>query len=292
LLRWLGHLSTRNALLALTAGTVVGVILTLAAGSEPGFLLGFFITLGAVVGALGVRRGAVYLFFPLPPFAYFVGGLITGKVHDSGLSSTTLGLFASLPQWISSIFLPMCITTILVLLIGGVRWVLGLMLVGGQFPMSSDRPAGPRGPRPRTASGPRTDIDPWVDPNNPRVRRPSDPDDLRAANSQSAPRPGSAPRVGPDGARSAAPARPPRPARDPRDDRDAWGDPRPGPAVDRRPAARNSPPATARSGPAAAPKPTFQPRPARSASPGDRAPRPPAPPRPVRPPDESWEQGY
>jgi hypothetical protein len=296
-LRWLGHLSTRNALLAVAAGTVAGIIATLAAGSEPGFLLGFFITIGAVVGVLGVRRGAVYLFFPLPPFAFFLGGLITGKVHDSGISSTTLGLFASLPQWIADIFFPMCVATILVLLIGGIRWVLGLMLVGGQFPMSDDRPPGSRGPRPRTAPGPRTDIDPWVDQDNTRARRPAVPDDPKAANSQAAPRRGSAPWLGPDGARPdsdrpaapprPAPPRPARPVRDPRDNRDAWGDPRPGPAADRRPAARNAPPA-------AAPKPSFQPRPA---SPGDRAPRPPAPQRPVRPPrpnspGDPWEQGY
>jgi hypothetical protein len=291
LLRWLGHLSTRNALLALAAGTLVGIAGTLATGSEPGFLLAFFITLGAVVGALGVRRGAVYLFFPLPPFAFFVGAVITGKVHDSSLSSSTVGLSAGLLQWIAYIFFPMCVATVLVLLIGGIRWGLGLMLVGGQFPMSDDRPAGPRGARPRTAPGPRTDVDPWADPNA-RVRRQAVADDPRQANAdprpangdpraasgQSAPRPGSAPWLGPDGARSAAP----RPARDPRGDRDPWGDPRSGPAADRRPPTRNAPPP-------AAPKPSFQPRPA---SPGDRAPRPPGPQRPVRPPGDSWDRGY
>jgi len=266
------------------AGTVAGIVGTLAAGSEPGAVLGFFITLGAVVGALGARRGAVYLMFPLPPFAFFIGAVITGKIHDSSLSSTTTGLAATLLQWIADIFFPMCLATILVLLIGGTRWVLGLMVVGGHFPMSDGRPAGPRSPRPRNAPGPRTDIDPWADPNL-RVRRQAAGNDPRAAN-QSAPRPGGAPRPGPDGGRSAPPSRPgtaPRPARDQRDARDPWGDPRPGPSTDRRPSAGNAPPA--------APQPTFQPRPAKQA-PGDRVPRPPAPPRPVRPPGDFRDQGY
>jgi hypothetical protein len=287
-------MSTRNALLAVAAGTVAGIIGTIAAGSEPGGLLGFFITVGALVGVLGVRRGAVYLFFPLSPFAFFIGAVITGKIHDSSISSTTTGLAATLLQWIADIFFPMCVATILVLLVGGIRWVLGLMVVGGHFPMPDGRQAGPRNPRPRTAPGPRTDIDPWADPNA-RVRR-AVADDPRA-DSQPAPRPGRTPRPGPDGGRplsSPRPAAPPRPGadprqpRDPRDDRDPWGDPRPGPPADRRPSARSAPPAA----PQAAPQPTFRPRPAKSASPGDRAPRPPAPPRPVRPPGDSRDQGY
>jgi len=297
-------MSTRNALLAMAAGTLLGIAITLAAGSEPGFLLGLFITLGAVVGALGVRRGAVYLFFPLPPFAFFVGAVITGKVHDSSLTSSTAGLVVSgLLPWIADIFFPMCVATILVLLIGGARWLLSRQLVGGQFgggqfgggqfPMSADRSVSPRSPRPRSAPGSRPDVDPWATPNT-RVRREPAEDprtadpraadpraaDPRAARDRPGQRPGDAPRPGPDGAR---PARPARPDRDPRDDRDPWGDPRA--AADRRPPTRNAPPA-------AAPQPAFRPRPAKPAQQGVRAPRPPAPPRPVRPPGDSWDQGY
>jgi hypothetical protein len=302
-------MSARNAMLAVAAGTLVGTVLTLAVGSEPGFVLGLFITIGAVVAALGIRRDAAYLLFPLPPFAFFVGAVIAGKVHDSDLGSSTAGLSAGFTQWIADIFFPMGVATVLVLLIGGTRWLLGRMLVGGLLTMSDGRPASSRDPRPRTAPGPGTgtgtDIDPWADPNA-RVRRQAAADAPKAANGQPAKRPGSAPRLGPDRARPAAPpssAAPPRPARDPRGDRDsrgdrdawgdrdprgdrdAWGDPRPGPSADRRPATRNAPPA-------AVPKPTFQPRPARAAPSGDRPPRPPAPPRPVRPPSDSWDQGY
>jgi hypothetical protein len=276
-------MSTRNAMLAVATGTLVGTALTLATSGEPGFLLGLFITIGAVVATLGIRRSVVYLLFPMPPFAFLVGAVIAGKVHDSNLGSSTAGLGVGFTQWIADIFFPMGVTTILVLLIGGIRWVLGLMVVGGHFPMSDGAPSGPRNIRPRTAPGPRTDIDPWADPSA-RVRRQAAANDPRAA-SQPAPRPGNGPRPGPDGSRPAAAPRPSRPARDPRDDRDPWGDPGPGPPADRRPSARSAPPAA----PQAAPQPTFRPRPA---SPGDSAPRPPAPPRPVRPPGDSRDQGY
>jgi hypothetical protein len=263
-LRWIGAMSTRNGLLALVAGTLVGIIGTLVTGSEPGLLLSLFIIVGAIVATLGVRPGAVYLFFPLPAFAFFAGAVITGKIHDSSLSSSTAGLAAGFTQWIAGIFLPMCAATILVLVIGGARWLLSRQLVGGQFPMSEDRPGTSRGPRSRPAApGLRPDVDP------------------QAARNRSGQRPGKAPWPGPDGARSARPVR---------DDRDPWNDPRPSAdprtAADRRPPSRNVPPV--------APQPAFRPRPANPGPPGPgdpRAQRPPAPQRPTRPPrDRPWDQ--
>jgi hypothetical protein len=252
-------MSTRNALLALVAGALIGIVATLVAGSEPGFLLSLFIIIGTVIATLGVRPGAVYLFFPLPAFAFFAGAVITGKIHDSSLSSSTAGELAGFTQWIAGIFIPMCAATIIVLLIGGARWLLSRQLVGGQFPMSEDRPGTSRGPRPRP------DVDPWAEP--------------KAAGNRPGQRPGNAPWPGPDGARPARPAR---------DDRDPWNDPRPSAdpraAADRRPPNRNVPPA--------APQPAFRPRPANPAPPGptDRGQRPPAPQRPARPPRDPWDR--
>ena len=259
-------MSTRSALLALVAGTVIGIVATLVAGSEPGFLLSLFIIIGALIATLGVRPGAVYLLFPLPAFAFFAGAVITGKIHDSSLSSSTAGLAAGFTQWVAGIFLPMCAATIGVLVIGGARWLLSRQLVGGQFAMSENRRDDSRGPRPRPGPpGSRPDIDPWAEP--------------KTARNQPGQRPGNAPWPGPDGARTARPAR---------DDRDPWNDPRPSAdpraAADRRPPNRNVPPA--------APQPAFRPRPANPAPPGptDRGQRPPAPSRPARPPRDPWDR--
>ena len=180
------------------------------------------------------------------------------------LSSSTAGLAAGFTQWIAGIFFPMCAATILVLLIGGARWLLSRQLVGGQFPMSADRPGPP------AARGPRPDVDPWADQN--------------AARSRPAPRPGSAPV-----ARPTAPGPPARPAttatleRSPALGRPARGRPahgrRPPSAQPERPAGRPA---------ARVPSPPGQPgvRPGRATA----APRPPAPQRPARPPRDPWDQ--
>ena len=165
-------------MLVLVAATLLGIVFTLFAGSEPGFVLGLFITVGSVAAVLGVRRGLAYLVFPLPAFAFFVAAVITGKVKDSSLTSSTAGLGVGFLQWIADIFYPMVIATILVLLVGGTRWLLAHQLVSGQFSMSVNRQGVPRpthapaaGPRPNGGRGDRVPRDPWGDPRQP----PADP---------------------------------------------------------------------------------------------------------------------
>jgi len=239
LLRWLGTMSTRNALLALVAATLVGIVATLIAGSEPGFLLGFFVTIGSVAAVLGIRRGVVYLMFPLPAFALFLAALITGKVHDSSLTSSTAGLGVGGLQWIADVFFPMVIATVLVVVIGGARWLLGHQLVIGQFPMSADRATGPQGARPEPG-GPRRppSVDPWDDAPPPGGSR-----GPRTGPERSGDRPGTAPRpsVPPRLNRDTPP--PDRSPRDQRADRDPWGDPRQPPASPRPRDPRNPRPA-------------------------------------------------
>jgi hypothetical protein len=249
LLRWVGAMPVKGAVLVLVVATALGVVFTLVAGRDPGFLIGLFITVGAAVATLGVRRGGVYLFFPLPALAAFVAAVLTGKIHDSQLASSTAGTAAGFLQWIAGVFYPMCAATIVVLLVAGARWLLSRQLVTGQFTMSADRP----GPRARPAPGGRRPAtsDPWGDQDlsaSP-VSRPA----------KDRPRRDNVPWLGQNGARSARTARP-----DP--ERDPWGDPR-------SPADRNQPGAPPRAAPDT--------RGARPAPPGGPAqPRPPRPPRP------------
>ena len=97
----------------------------------------------------------------------------------------------------------MCAATIFVLLVGGIRWLLGRQLVGGQFPMSGNRPAAP-GAAAASAPGPRTDVDPWSDPSAGDARPTPMPRGPRTS-------PGRGRATTPGGAR--APARGARPAR-------------------------------------------------------------------------------
>ena len=267
------------AVLVLAIATALGVIFTLVAGHDPGFLIGFFITIGAAVATLGVRRGGVYLFFPLPALAAFVAAVLTGKIHDSQLASSTAGTAAGFLQWIAGVFYPMCAATIVVLLVGGARWLLSRQLVSGQFTMSAGRPG--FGARPAAGGRRAATDDPWADAD------PSASGGLRAAPDRPAPdrpakdrpRPDRAPWLGQNGARSARTARPERP------DRDPWGDPRP--AAD-----RNQPGAPARPGPdsrGARPAGPAQPRPPR---PQPRDPRDPRGQRPQpRQPRDPWDNG-
>ena len=163
--RWLGRMPTWSAMLLLAVGTVLGIIVTLAAGQEPGGLLGFFIIVGTIAAALCIRRGKVYLLFPAPALAFFVAAVVTGKVHDAKLGSSTAGLASGFTQWVAGMFFPAVVATIIVVLIGGGRWLLGRQLISGQSPLTaSGRPAAgnPRpGPRDR-----RSGVDTWVSDNS------------------------------------------------------------------------------------------------------------------------------
>ena len=268
LLRWLGTMSALTAALVLAGATLIGVILTLIARSEPGNLLGFFVIVGSLVAALGVRRGAVHLFFPVPALAFFAGAVVTGIVHDRELTSSTAGLGASFAQWVAGIFFPAVVATILVLLVGGGRWLLKSPLVMGQSPLSAGRPMAPGNARTAPGSRPPA-VDSWADDpvmDDPATRSMTGP----------TPRPGSGPlRGAPNGY---------RPGRDPRTDRDPWGDPRLPP--DRSQPTGPRPQAPGR--PASQPQPRA-PRPGQAGPSWNPAPRPQRPPRRPPPPD-GWTQ--
>ena len=273
-LRWIGALSVKGALLVMAGAMLVGVLLTLLAGHEPGLLLGICVIAGSAAAAFGIRRNAVYLLFPLPVLAFFVGALLSGLVHDSQLASSTAGLGASFLQWVAGIFFPMVVATILVLLIGGGRWLFGSQLVTGRAPLPAGLAAAPGSAR-----------------SAPGLRRPA-PGDQWAADDPFAPRnpgtgptprPGTArPGTGPGPVTGPGPggSRPPRSSRDQRTDRDPWGDPRL--PADRQPPTGPRPRPT---GPASQPQPRE-----RTQRTGPSWSPPPGPPRPSRPqPPEGWD---
>ncbi len=275
LTRWLGRLPTWTAILVLAAFALLGVIFTLLAGQEPGTLLGVFVIMGSIAAALGIRRGKVYLLFPAPALAFFVAAIVTGKVHDAKLGSSTAGLGAGFTQWVAGIFFPAVIATILVLLIGGGRWVLGRQLITGQSPLSGGgRPAQGRA-RP-APSADRPAVDNWAD---------DDPFEDRALHTQvmPAPRQDRPASMGNPGGGNPRPARPPRDQRPDRTSRDPWGDPRLPPDRSQpsgpRPRQNGRPPQDPQQRNVAA-RPSFNPAPAPA----------PAPQRSRRQPPEAWNQ--
>jgi hypothetical protein len=174
----MGAMRTRVAVYILFGAALLGVIGTVVTGSEPGVLLGFLVLVGAVIAVLGIQRKTIYVIFPLPALAIFLGAVVTGAIHDSGIDTSKTQLGLSFLQWIANVFFVMCATTILVLVIAGGRWLLSMQLVSGQFPMSGTGRGGSRGPRtpasgrrPERAQRPGADRDPWgtVDPWNDRA---------------------------------------------------------------------------------------------------------------------------
>lgn len=167
-LRWLGTLSTRVTIYILLGAALLGVLGTLLTGAEPGGLLSFFIIIGSVIAALGIRRRALYLLIPLPALTFFICAVLTGAVKDSSIDTSRTELGVSFLQWIASVFFAMCAATILVLLIGAGRWLLSRQLVAGQFALYAEtaRGAGPRaaqapGQRGDREGRPSPDRDPW-----------------------------------------------------------------------------------------------------------------------------------
>jgi hypothetical protein len=227
-------MSTLTAALALFGVTVVGIILTLIAGQEPGVLLGAFVIIGSFAAVLGIRRSGIYLLFPLPALAAFAGALATGIVHDSELASSTAGLGAGFAQWVGGIFFPMVIATIVVVLIGGCRWLFGSQLVTSHVAPPGGRAAVPGNARPAPGRKRPAPEDSWtaeetLTSNEPKPRRTGPPPRTGTSRSDG-PRPEN-PRS--DGQRSSGLRRTGSggflSARAPREqgtDRDPWGDPR------------------------------------------------------------------
>jgi hypothetical protein len=105
-------------------GAVAGGILTLLAGSEPGWLLGLFVILATAVGTSAVRRTAAYLVIPVPALAYFVAAVIAGLIHDRNVDTTRAILFVNGVQWIASGFFWMFLSTVIAIAITTARWLM------------------------------------------------------------------------------------------------------------------------------------------------------------------------
>jgi hypothetical protein len=113
----------RLGVFCVIGATLVGLVITLLSGTEPGVILGVFVVVGTVAAALAVRPGAVYLIFPVPALAYAVAAVIAGLVHDRGVDTSHTALAISAAQWIAGGFVAMTVATGVAVLIAGYRWL-------------------------------------------------------------------------------------------------------------------------------------------------------------------------
>jgi hypothetical protein len=113
----------RLGVFAVIGATLLGTVITVLSGTEPGVILFVFLIVGTVGAALAVRPGAVYLIFPVPAPAYAVAAIIAGLIHDRGVDTSNTALALSAAQWIASGFIPMIVATGLAVVIAGYRWL-------------------------------------------------------------------------------------------------------------------------------------------------------------------------
>jgi hypothetical protein len=119
--RW-GGLPAARGIVVVIATAALGTVTTIVTGSDPGFALDFCVLVGAIAASLAVRPGSVYRIIPAPAIAYVVGAFIAGLIHDGGTDSSRTALAISAAQWVASGFVAMTAATVLVILIGAVRW--------------------------------------------------------------------------------------------------------------------------------------------------------------------------
>jgi hypothetical protein len=113
----------RLGVFVVMAATLLGLVITVLVGREPGLILGIFLVVGTVVAVLAVRPGSAYLIFPVPAPAYAVAAIIAGLIHDHAADTSRTALALNAGQWIAAGFIPMIAATALAVLIAGYRWL-------------------------------------------------------------------------------------------------------------------------------------------------------------------------
>lgn len=120
---WWGSRPGRLGVLLVIAGTLAGLLGTVLAGSEPGFVLGAGLIVGTVAGAVAVRPQASYLIIPVPALAYLAAAVLAGFIHDHALDTSRTALAVGLTQWVAGGFLAMVTATLLAIAIAAIRWL-------------------------------------------------------------------------------------------------------------------------------------------------------------------------
>lgn len=113
----------RLGVFAVVAAALLGMVITVLSGSEPGLILGIFLIAGTIVAVLAVRPRATYLIFPVPAPAYAVTAMVAGLIHDHVADTSRTALVLNAGQWIAAGFIPMTVATGLAVLIAGFRWL-------------------------------------------------------------------------------------------------------------------------------------------------------------------------
>ena len=123
----------------IAGGAVLGAVVTVAAGGEPGTLLGLFLVAGTLAASLAVQPRAVYVLIPAPALAYLVAAAAAGLAHGRAADTSHTAMAVSAAQWIAGGFLTMMAATIVAIAVTAGRWYWRIR--EGLSPARPDRPA-------------------------------------------------------------------------------------------------------------------------------------------------------
>ncbi len=124
---------------AVIIGAVLGALVTVLAGAEPGTLLGLFVITATGLGAFAVRPGSVYLIIPVPAPAYLAAAVLAGLIHDRASDTSGAILAVNALEWIANGFFAMSAATLLAMAVALWRW---LMTGRAAYWRGRTRPAG------------------------------------------------------------------------------------------------------------------------------------------------------
>jgi hypothetical protein len=121
--RW-GTLQGGLGVFIIVSSTAIGAVATMVTGHAPGFLLGVFVIIGTVAGALAVRPRAGRTILPAPVLCYLVAALVSGVIYNHSSDSSQTALAIGAAQWVANGFVAMALATVLAIVLIGVRWYL------------------------------------------------------------------------------------------------------------------------------------------------------------------------
>jgi hypothetical protein len=102
---------------------VLGALLTIISGSQPGRLLGAFVIAATAVAVFAVAPRAAYMVIPVPALAYVAAAIAAGLIAGSAAGTSRSALAISAVQWVANGFLAMVAATILAVVAAVGRWL-------------------------------------------------------------------------------------------------------------------------------------------------------------------------
>jgi hypothetical protein len=113
-----------RGLVIVTGAALLGAIVSVLVGGQPGLALGILVIAGTVAATIAVEPRTVYRIIPAPALAYLVAACVAGLINDRAIDTSHTAVAISAAQWVANGFVAMTVATGLAIVISAVRWAL------------------------------------------------------------------------------------------------------------------------------------------------------------------------